>query len=279
MSARSLWQMQGDWPARPAVTDGTRVDVAVVGAGVTGCACARRLAAAGVEVAVLDAREVAAGASGRNGGFASTGTALAFPELVRRTGLETAVALHRLTEAAMDEMAALAGSGLVRRTGSAWLAGPDEAADLRAAVAAMRDAGIACRIDASVLPERMRPWYEAAAVVEADGLLLPARWVQRLAEAAVAAGAAVYERSPVTSVTLDADGWALSIDGGGHVSAASVVVACDGLIPALIPALAGIVYPVRGQVIATEPLADTVIALPTHSDHGFFYYRPTDDGG
>ena len=37
-------------------------------------------------------------------------------------------------------------------------------------------------------------------------------------------------------------------------------------------------YPVRGQVLATEPLEQTVIARPTHSDHGFYYYRPTPDG-
>ena len=37
-------------------------------------------------------------------------------------------------------------------------------------------------------------------------------------------------------------------------------------------------YPVRGQMLATEPLADTVVTLPTHSDHGFVYARPTLDG-
>jgi glycine/D-amino acid oxidase-like deaminating enzyme len=55
-------------------------------------------------------------------------------------------------------------------------------------------------------------------------------------------------------------------------------VACDGRTPRLVPELAGIVYPVRGQMLATEPLPDTVISLPTHSDHGFVYARPTADG-
>ena len=58
-----------------------------------------------------------------------------------------------------------------------------------------------------------------------------------------------------------------------------MVVACDGLIPALLPELERVIYPVRGQVLATEPLGDTVITRPTHSDHGFFYYRPDRDGG
>jgi glycine/D-amino acid oxidase-like deaminating enzyme len=31
-------------------------------------------------------------------------------------------------------------------------------------------------------------------------------------------------------------------------------------------------------MLATAPLPDTVITLPTHSDHGFVYARPTADG-
>jgi len=44
----------------------TRVDVGIVGAGVTGCACALALAEAGLRVRVVDGRRVAEGASGRN---------------------------------------------------------------------------------------------------------------------------------------------------------------------------------------------------------------------
>ena len=41
----------------------------------TGCACALRLAEAGKRVRLFEAREVAGGASGRNGGFALRGGA------------------------------------------------------------------------------------------------------------------------------------------------------------------------------------------------------------
>ena len=64
----------------------------------------------------------------------------------------------------------------------------------------------------------------------------------------------------------------------GAATGRAVVVACDGLLPRLVPELRGIVYPVRGQMLATEPIADPVITLPTHSDHGFVYARPTLDG-
>jgi len=51
------------------------VDVGIVGAGITGCACALALADAGLRVRLVDERRVAEGASGRNGGFALRGTA------------------------------------------------------------------------------------------------------------------------------------------------------------------------------------------------------------
>ncbi len=83
----------------------------------------------------------------------------------------------------------------------------------------------------------------------------------------------------MTALTADGDGWALSLcRGADRARSAVAVIACDGLIPALVPDLERIVYPVRGQVLATEPLEDTVITRPTHSDHGFLYYRPTPDG-
>lgn len=43
-------------------------DVAIVGAGILGCAAAAELAAAGAEVVVHERERVAAGASGRNSG-------------------------------------------------------------------------------------------------------------------------------------------------------------------------------------------------------------------
>jgi glycine/D-amino acid oxidase-like deaminating enzyme len=281
MGEPSLWQLRGERTSFPTAKADIAADVVVVGAGVTGCACARRLAREGVSVAVIDGREVAAGASGRNGAFASTGTGLAFDRLVERVGLEPAVAVQELTESAMDEMLALAQSagapGAVRRTGSVWLAAPDEVETVESAIAALTSAGFRCRIDRTAVPERMRPWYPLAAVVDADGALLPAEWVRTLAAAAATAGAAIYEHTPATALTADGDGWVVTLAGGPTARGSAVVIASDGLMPALVPDLERVVHPVRGQVLATEPLDDTVITRPTHSDHGFLYYRPTPD--
>jgi len=78
-STASYWLAQPREPIVRRTVRGT-ADVAVVGGGVTGCACALRLAEHGLRVRLYEAREVAGGASGRNGGFALRGGASAYDE-------------------------------------------------------------------------------------------------------------------------------------------------------------------------------------------------------
>ncbi|HEY2868271.1 MAG TPA: FAD-dependent oxidoreductase [Gaiellales bacterium] len=277
----SLWQAQHDWAGNPPLEGRIAADIAVVGAGVTGCACALRLAAGGAAVVLLDAAQVAAGASGRNGGFASAGTGLGWEDAAALIGRPSALALLRATDAALDEMLALAAErgdpGAIERTGSLWIASDDEADDLHAAVSRLRDIGVDCREAAQLVPAPMRDRYPHAALFPRDCRVDPARFVRALAGAAGAAGARIHERSPVVAIEPAPGGWRVRTP-AGEVSARSVVVACDGRTPRLVPDLEGIVYPVRGQMLATAPLPDTVITLPTHSDHGFVYARATADG-
>src|SRR3989440_4666973 len=91
-----------------------RVDVAVVGGGVTGCACARVLAASGLRVRLHEARQIASGASGRNGGFALRGGAPAYDAARTQLGRDHARALWQLTERYLHRLADLAGDALCR---------------------------------------------------------------------------------------------------------------------------------------------------------------------
>ena len=118
-----------------------RVDVAVVGGGVTGCACALRLAEGGVSVRLHEAREIAGGASGRNGGFALRGAAPAYDVARRELGSDRAGMLWRLTERGLNTLESLAGDAF-RRTGSLRLAADEpEAEELRSEYEALRADG------------------------------------------------------------------------------------------------------------------------------------------
>src|ERR671937_2581189 len=91
-------------------------DVEIIGGGVTGCSCALALARAGAAVRLHEAREIAGGASGRNGGFALRGGAPAYDTARGQLGAERAQELWRLTERYLERLAELARDAF-RRTG------------------------------------------------------------------------------------------------------------------------------------------------------------------
>src|SRR6187200_1781960 len=104
MSTTSYWL---DEPADPLASmrlDG-RADVAVIGGGITGCSCALALAEAGLKVSLFEARQIAGGASGRNGGFALRGGAAPYPVLTESVGDDATADLWRWTEGELDALA------------------------------------------------------------------------------------------------------------------------------------------------------------------------------
>jgi gamma-glutamylputrescine oxidase len=238
------------------------VDVAIVGAGVTGCSCALTLADAGLRVRVHEAREVAGGASGRNGGFALRGAALPYDVARVELGAERAASLWRLTERALGRLAAIAGDAF-RGTGSLRLASDsDEATSLRSEYEALRADGF----EVEWRPEldgRLAGRFHGAIFHPPDGSIHPARWVRQLAMHAAEAGAEIREHDPVQALKeLDAD---------------QVVVATDGYMQGLLEALDDAVKPARGQVIATEPLEAEDFACPHYARHGYDYWQQTPD--
>ena len=67
-----------------------RTQVAVIGGGLTGCACAAAFSAAGVPVVVLEAGRVGAGETGRNAGLLRQDLDASFEETAARHGVRTA---------------------------------------------------------------------------------------------------------------------------------------------------------------------------------------------
>ncbi len=258
----SLWLAEPAPPRRVSRLD-RPPDVLVVGGGVTGCSCAVTLAAAGLRVRLQDAREVAAGASGRNGGFALRGGSAPYDVMRSSMGGDAARMLWRATEVAIDEMEALAGDAL-RRVGSLRIAVDDEErTELEAEFAALHEDGFAAEwIDELDGPLHGR--YAGALRHPTDAALQPVRWVRRLAGLAAEAGVEIREHERV--VSLD------------DVGDAVVIVCTDGYPSHLLGELEGLIVPTRGQVIATEPIEERWFEVPHYGRHGFDYWHQTPDG-
>jgi glycine/D-amino acid oxidase-like deaminating enzyme len=250
--------------SRPAVTSQglDRVDVAVIGAGITGCACAGALARAGKRVRVHDERGVGEGASGRNGGFALRGAAARYDVARETYGADEARDLWRRTEAAVDRLESLAGDAF-RRTGSLRLAADvEERVEIEGEYAALKEDGFAAEWR-DELPQ-LRPDFRGAIFHPGDGSVQPAAFVQRLATAAAEAGAdfAPHKR----------------VDALDELEAEQIVIATDGSGRGLLPELDDALWPARGQVIATAPLADRLFDCPHYARHGFDYWQQLQDG-
>jgi gamma-glutamylputrescine oxidase len=250
-------------PSAAAIHRHGRVDVAVVGAGTTGCTVALRLAEAGLRVRVHDQRAVAEGASGRNGGFALAGGAARYDVACETYGHERALAYWRWTEDALDRIEPIAGDAL-RRPGSYRLAADAEERDqIRAEYEALLEDGFAVEWLDDV-PGGAAGRFEGAILHHDDGAIHPARFTRRLAAAAAAAGAELRERDRVDDVeALDAE---------------QVVVATDGYGHGLVPELAELIWPTRGQVIVSEPVDRLLYDRPHYARQGFDYWQQLPDG-
>jgi gamma-glutamylputrescine oxidase len=250
--------------SRPAVASREldQVDIAVIGAGITGCACAAVLAREGKRVRVYDARGIGEGASGRNGGFALRGAAARYDVARETYGADAARELWQRTEAALERLESVAGDAF-RRTGSLRLAADvEERVEIRAEYESLRDDGFAAEWREE-LPH-LRPDLRGAIFHPTDGAVQPARFVQRLATRATDEGVEFMDNHRVDS--LD------------ELEAEQVVIATDGSGRGLLPELDEALWPARGQVIATEPLSERLFECPHYARQGFDYWQQLPDG-
>jgi len=248
-------------PAIEPPADGD-VDVAIIGAGITGCSCALALARSGLRVRVHDERGIAEGASGRNGGFALRGGAARYDVARQTYGAAAAKELWQRTEDALERLEAAAGDAF-RRTGSLRLAADDEERDeIRAEYEALHEDGFAAEWH-DALPH-LRPEFRGAIFHPPDGSLQPARFVRRLAQAAATEGVTFRLHHRVDS--LD------------ELAAEQVVIATDGSGRGLLPELDDALWPARGQVITSEPLSERLFDCPHYARHGFDYWQQLTDG-
>ena len=101
----SLWVATAGTTDYPVLSGDTEVDVAVIGAGIAGLTAALALKRAGHTVAVIEAARVGTGVTGHTTGKVTSLHRLAYNELVRSHGADTARIYGQANEAAIEHVA------------------------------------------------------------------------------------------------------------------------------------------------------------------------------
>jgi glycine/D-amino acid oxidase-like deaminating enzyme len=253
------------WSPLPALVGNFDTDVCVVGLGGSGLAAVAELRRAGVRVVGLDAARVGSGAAGRNGGLLLAGLADFHHVAARRLGRERAARLYRLTMVEMERVAEEL-PALVHRTGSLRIAAtPAEWDDCAAQLTVMREDG---------LPVEPYSGPEGEGLLfPLDGSFQPLARVRELALRAMAAGARLFEQSHVLRVR-----GTMVETAEGRVRCERVIVAVDGRLEQVVPALADRVRTARLQMLATAPLAERRWPRPVYRRWGYDYWQQREDG-
>jgi glycine/D-amino acid oxidase-like deaminating enzyme len=240
----------------------------VVGAGLLGASAAYHLAGAGLRPLVIEANAPASGASGRNAGMvlqALGGHFRRVNRLVREAaGRSVLDYTGRSLELLTEWDASLPGGIELDRSGSVDLFLTEaQAIDGRAAAAAQAAEGLEVElIDGGRLAE-LAPALDASDVLAAkwtpaDGKLNPLRLVYALLGAAIERGAQLVTGVRVERL-VERGGRLVALETShGRLAADAVLLATNAWTPALVPAVASGLTPIREHVCVTEPLPSLI---------------------
>ncbi|MFI1508807.1 NAD(P)/FAD-dependent oxidoreductase [Streptomyces sp. NPDC020597] len=238
------------------------VDVAVIGAGLTGLSTALHLARKGANVHVFEKDTIGFGASGRNGGMATTGLSIGFRQAVARYGFDTARAYLMTYQDAVDTLERLvAEEGIdcdFARTGKLVLASkPAHVEGLRKTHEIMSGRlGLETRLipRSEIRSEIGSDRFHGAMVDAKSAGLHVGKFTKGLAEAAARIGVVVHEKAPVEKISrLDGTRHEL-VTARGTVRAGQVLVATSGHTRRPLRWHQVRIAPVGSFIIVTEPL-------------------------
>ena len=248
-------------PERPPLVTDLDVEVCVIGAGLAGLTAARELARRGWTVAVLEARRVAWNASGRNSGFVLPGFAQGIDIIARRVGFDHAKRLWDLSEAGLEYVrASIFDNGMpgVELEEAGWLkVAKTDAADADLELVRLIGQDIGAMVEGwptERVREVLRSNHYFHAVSFPNAFHIHAlNYALGLAVAAEAAGARIFEATPV--LEIDADGVRKRIiTPSGRMRAAHIVLAGNVHLGKVLPRVAGTLLPVWTYVATTAPL-------------------------
>ncbi len=233
--------------------------------GGSGLAAAKRFLELNTSFIAIDAKTIAAGAAGRNGGFLLAGTSAFYHNAIAELGRERAKAIYELTLKELEEFK-LTTPMAINLNGSLRIASDArELKDIEEQYLAMKADGLAV--------EKYKGNEGAGILVSTDGSFNPLMRARIVAKELLLAGAKLYENTPALAINKG-----IIITPKAKIKAKKIIVAVDGALEKILPELLGQVRTARLQMLATLPTDEIEILRPTYLRYGYEYYQQTASG-
>jgi glycine/D-amino acid oxidase-like deaminating enzyme len=292
--APSYWLALTAYTPGPPLAGEVSVDVVICGGGFTGLwtAIFLKRAEPALRIVVIERDSVGHGASGRNGGFATSLVQRSLAELARALGDEDARALHRAAVAAVWSLRDFVEAegidcDLMPNGALVVSSGPEQNERIAAEVRTAERLGVGglTYLDrATVQAEIHSETFRCGLADEACVLVDPAKLVRGLRDVAVRLGVAVYEGTPVAALRQAPGGVAVDTP-GGRVRAERALLAANAYSTGFAE-LRRYVLPFYSYIVLTRRLTDAEWARVgwerrqgVEDRRTFLHYpRPTIDG-
>lgn len=292
MESKSYWSASfGKKPKRDELRGEQRTDVAIIGAGFTGLSSSYFLQQGGYQTIVLDQGSVGGGASGRNGSLMLVGYKHSLVNIANRFGVETAKEMLQISLDGIELVKNITQEQNIEcelvNNGSIYAAFKSshfeslkreqdfmiEKLDYQNFVVEAKD--IKTELDTNL--------YHGGLIDPNSYHFHPLKYAMGLAELVEREGGIIYENSKVISIEKKNKEFHLSTP-NGTVIAKELVIATNGYTTSITKKLAKTIIPMNSNMIATEPLDDSIAKRLIPKKRGAFdtknllyYFRMSSD--
>lgn len=257
-------------------------DVVIVGGGLMGCAIAYQLAIRGIDCCLLEAKQLASGASGRNDGQIILETADYYQRMKAVYGEAQAFRLLDFKRRGQNLMHEFLSdfkhhqSLAYHQAGSLTLAINDAEAKVleEACEEMLKDGFEVSLVNQSFIEEKIQTRrFQIGKWDSADASVNPAELTRLIAAEARAKGAAILEGVKVERIDQNQ-----LVHSQGKTSFEICILATNAYTPQILPDFEKLIFPIRGQILASRPSKKRIPAIGCITNFGYDYWHWTADG-